>query len=470
MASDKELLRENFNTEDCINEIEKWPAIWELTNDDCSNKNAKRNAYESAVAPPTLATNTDIWLGNQATLRSERKRNTSGNAVPILTGARAVRQPARSHHNHPNNHPGERAENLAGRKGPLGASALSYLPLGGRGKKPRPPGGGKEQLHKNKTIPLVSHPNQAETSMGRPGVHHPSPSGRRESQGQHGGSPRRSGTGNEPQSTRPYSTVPLPYPLQGMGGEEGQRRSNTPDVMGARGVTRIRRLDDARSRPAIPLVVRGRPVTGSRTGRRSHPQGSEASSAKNRAQGVCGVPSRPSRNDDRWRRWSCRSFLPSTLGEGGEGDSGAVPREGRPLGETGQPPQLRSPKPRSQGHQNKAFLKEVGSSSVRPKLVALQEPENLLQGPEGPGRRGGGFRWNKPLFKGDLPRLWARNERKSRRDRSETSRRPLSLRNDEGLPVRLICLVEDGRRAANMSSATASEPARRRRYGETPGV
>ncbi|KAG8240303.1 hypothetical protein J437_LFUL014353 [Ladona fulva] len=40
---------ENVNTDDFITEIENWPAIWDLKNDDYSNKTAKRNAWEAVI-------------------------------------------------------------------------------------------------------------------------------------------------------------------------------------------------------------------------------------------------------------------------------------------------------------------------------------------------------------------------------------------------------------------------------------
>lgn len=50
MASEGDCTSEKFNTDDFISEIENFPAIWDLQNDDYSNKNAKRNAWEAVIA------------------------------------------------------------------------------------------------------------------------------------------------------------------------------------------------------------------------------------------------------------------------------------------------------------------------------------------------------------------------------------------------------------------------------------
>lgn len=41
--------RANVNINGFINEVESWPAIWDLRHDDYSNKNAKRNEWEAVT-------------------------------------------------------------------------------------------------------------------------------------------------------------------------------------------------------------------------------------------------------------------------------------------------------------------------------------------------------------------------------------------------------------------------------------
>ncbi|KAG0718902.1 hypothetical protein GWK47_051575 [Chionoecetes opilio] len=133
----------------------------------------------------------------------------------------------------------------------------SYLSLGDGQEAPNPRGEKKGQLHEKQDETKSTHkimwrrhgearcpPLKPRRTEGDPGQH----------RGVHDGV--RQARSHEARGRTPLS--PFPHPLQGMRAEEGQRSRHAPDVMGARGVTRVCRLD------AIPMVKRGRPVTASR--------------------------------------------------------------------------------------------------------------------------------------------------------------------------------------------------------------
>ncbi|KAG0715216.1 hypothetical protein GWK47_012469 [Chionoecetes opilio] len=290
--------------------------------------------------------------------------------------------------------PHKRSSNTP-RLGPLRASALSYLPLGDGARSPRPPRGGKRataQEQNDTTSILTRIKRRRQWEARRPP---PQPLRTEGVPGQHRGSPRRSGTGNEPRSTRPYSTVPLPVPSprNGCGGRpETQQRVS---VMGARGVTRIRRLDDAPEPAGNPPGGEG--TTSDRIAEQELQHPGNTGAPKPGTRGVRRPQqTKPERRPVGDGGPAARSY-PAPWARG-RGRQRSRPARRSSTGGNGSAPSAESPKPRSQGHQEQGLLKEARSGSVRPKLVALQEPENLLQGPEGTRTTGRGFWWNKPLF------------------------------------------------------------------------
>ncbi|KAG0719591.1 hypothetical protein GWK47_050117 [Chionoecetes opilio] len=152
-------------------------------------------------------------------------------------------------------------------------SALSYLPLGKRGKKPPTPAGRQKSNCTRTKRYHYNSPNQAETSNGVLRPHLWAPPG-------NGGSPRATRevhdgvgpvTSHETRGRTPLS--PFLYRSK----EWGAEKPGTQQYPGRQG-REGREPGSAdsmtpRSRPEIPLVVRGRPVTGSRNRNcRSHPR------------------------------------------------------------------------------------------------------------------------------------------------------------------------------------------------------
>ncbi|KAG0714300.1 hypothetical protein GWK47_014414 [Chionoecetes opilio] len=112
--------------------------------------------------------------------------------------------------------------------GSLPSPVTFQLPALGDGARRETSSFGEErQLQQDKkqkeTKSLTKH--HRETPWSGPGVYHLKPCRTEGDPGQHKVSPRRSETGNEPRSTRPYSTVPLPAPsLRNACGGRGPRR------------------------------------------------------------------------------------------------------------------------------------------------------------------------------------------------------------------------------------------------------
>ncbi|KAG0713894.1 hypothetical protein GWK47_015198 [Chionoecetes opilio] len=195
---------------------------------------------------------------------------------------------------------------------------------------PDPRGEAKEQLHKNKTIPLVYSPESSGDVNGRPGVHHPSLSGRRESQGNTG--EVHDGVGQGRRGVNPARRLDEP-PGGGPGNPPGGG-GQPSDGIGEKGKLRV-------STPRGP--------------REKHPGNPPEGAPKPRGQGGVRRPSKPNPGKrPLGRRCPAAVFLPSPLGRGGKKDTepsrgdGVVPW-GKRVG-----PQLKKPKnPLPKGPKNR---------------------------------------------------------------------------------------------------------------------